>query len=196
MGERVFLPSSDDLVKLVKSEVDDLILYFSCGKESIAMWLWLRDKGFKITPVFLFLVPGLRSDEKNLVYYEEFFGCRIMRFPHPLLYQMLNHNVFQPPERVGQIAAFDLPNFSFADIDKVIAHRVLSDAPYFSAMGMRMADNLERRMMMYQNGVLGRKNRRFYYPIWDWKIDRLADVIVESKIKIPKAYKLWGAPIS
>lgn len=102
MKKRVDLIPSEKLWRIVKDEVDDLILYFSCGKDSIAMWLYLQDKGFTIHPVYLYTVPGLRSDDENLAYYESFFGCHIMRFPHPLFYQMLNNLVYQPPERVAK----------------------------------------------------------------------------------------------
>lgn len=196
MSERLILPPSDELAETVKREgVHDLILYFSCGKDSIAMWLWLRDKGFDIHPVYLYTVPGLRSDAENLAYYEAFFGQHILRFPHPILYQMLNDMTYQPPERVAQIEAWRLPNFGFADIDFAISSSYKLD-PYYAAMGMRAKDNLERRMMMYQNGVLGKKNRRYYYAIWDWSVEQVSQIIIENKCKIPKAYQFAGRTIA
>jgi hypothetical protein len=190
------LTPSPELASQVRGEVDDLILYFSCGKDSIAMWLWLRQFGFTIHPVYLYTVPGLRSDAENLDYYERYFGQHIMRLPHPLFYQMLNDLVYQPPERVAQILAFDLPNFGFADIDRVIATGYLSGRPYYSAMGMRAKDNLDRRMMMYQNGVLGHKNRRYYYAIWDWSVEQVAEIIARNKCKLPRAYRFIGRTIA
>lgn len=195
MRNSVDLTPSQDLWKFVKSEVDDLILYFSCGKDSIAMWLYLRDKGFNIYPVYLYTVPGLRSDAENLAYYERFFGQHIMRFPHPLFYQMLDDLVYQPPERVAQILAWDLPDFGFEEIDDVISSGY-SIKKYFSAMGMRSKDNLDRRMMMYQNGVLGRKNRRYYYAIWDWDINQVSEIIIKNKCRIPRAYQYAGRTIA
>ena len=193
--QRPELMPSDELVRKVKSEVDDLILYFSCGKDSIAMWLYLQDKGFRIHPVFLYTVPGLRSDAENLVYYEDFFGQKIMRLPHPLFYQMLNDFVYQPPERCAQILAWQLPEYRFADIDAVVAYDKNLNK-YYSAMGMRMADNLDRRMMMYQNGVLGSKTRKFYYAIWDWTVDQVGEIINKHNCKLPKAYQYSGRTLA
>lgn len=193
--EKPELTASRELAEKVRSEVDDLILYFSCGKESIAMWLFLREFGFNIIPVFLYVVPCLRSDRENLAYYEDYFGQEIMRLPHMLFYQMLNDFVYQPPERCAQIMAWDLPYYGFADIDKVVALDKGLDS-FYSAMGMRMADNLDRRMMMYQNGVLGTKARRFYYPIWDWNIQQVADIIKLNKIKLPKSYRFSGRTLA
>jgi 3'-phosphoadenosine 5'-phosphosulfate sulfotransferase (PAPS reductase)/FAD synthetase len=198
MSERVELIPSGELVQQVRDQVDDLLLYFSCGKDSIAMWLWLREvaPGLRIWPVYLYTVPGLRSDAENLAYYERFFGQHIMRFPHPLFYQMLNDLVYQPPERVAQILAFDLPDFKFADLDRVIAQGYLAGRSYYAAMGMRMADNLDRRMMMYQNGVLGTKHRRFYYPIWDWSLAQVSAIIRKNQAKLPRAYQFAGRTIA
>jgi len=192
------LPTSYDLLQRVRAEVEDLILYFSCGKDSIAMWLWLCEVApdLRIWPVYLYTVPGLRSDAENLAYYEQFFGQRIMRFPHPLLYQMLADLVYQPPERVAQILAFDLPRFGFAEIDDVISRGYLAGRPYYAAMGMRSKDNLDRRMMMYQNGVLGRKNRRYYYAIWDWSVEQVGQIIIENRCKLPRAYRFAGRTIA
>lgn len=193
---RVELTPSPDLAQQVRGEVNDLILYFSCGKDSIAMWLWLRQFGFTIHPVYLYTVPGLRSDAENLAYYEDFFGQHIMRFPHPLFYQMLNDFVYQPLERVAQILAFDLPDYNFTEIDQVIADGYLGRRPYYAAMGMRMADNLDRRMMMYQNGVLGKKRRRYYYAVWDWNVEQVSEAITEAKVKLPRAYQFSGRTIA
>lgn len=196
VSQRLELMPSVDLVRQVRSEVDDLVLYFSCGKDSIAMWLWLQQFDFNIHPVYLYMVPGLRSDQENLDYYEKYFGQQIMRFPHPLFYQMLNDLVYQPPERCAQILAFDLPYFKFADLDRVIAKGYLNNRPYYAAMGMRMADNLDRRMMMYQNGVLGSKARRYYYAIWDWTVANVGAIIQKNKVKIPQAYEFAGRTIA
>lgn len=159
------------------------------------MWLFLREFEFNITPVFLYHVPDLQADKDNLAYYENYFGQKIVRLPHPLFYQMLNDFVYQPPERCAQIMAWDLPDYGFADIDQVVAHDKGLDS-YYSAMGMRMADNLDRRMMMYQNGVLGTKKRRFYYPIWDWKVDDVAKIIRKNKVKLPKVYRHNGRTLA
>lgn len=196
MGDHLVLPPSGELVEQVRGEVDDLILYFSCGKDSIAMWLWLRQFGFKILPVYLYTVPGLRSDAESLKYYEDYFGQEIMRLPHPLFYQMLDDLVYQTPDRAAQILAFDLPRYGFADIDKIISTRKLGGRPYYAAMGMRAKDNLDRRMMMYQNGVLGKKHRRYYYAIWDWDIQQVSEIILDHGCKLPKLYDIHGRTIA
>ena len=49
MQSQIELIPSDELVNQVRAEVDDLILYFSCGKDSLALG---RKKGQKSQIMF------------------------------------------------------------------------------------------------------------------------------------------------
>lgn len=189
------LPDSNALFEIVRGRTDHILLSFSGGKDSIAMWLWLRDR-IEITPYFLYLVPGLQSDNEMLAYYERFFGQKIHRMPHPILYEALNGLDYQPPDRVAKILAARLPDFNFADVDYMVAKQFIPEGnDYYCAVGMRAADNLDRRYMMMQNGVLGDKSRKFYYAIWDWKIDQVWEIIRREKCKLPAAYRYSGRTI-
>lgn len=63
------------------------LISFSCGKDSLAAWLWLRERGIQLVPYYLYWVPGLSFVEEALAYYEEFFGTHIIRLPHPYFYR-------------------------------------------------------------------------------------------------------------
>lgn len=68
-----------DLIKRVKEITGDTILLsFSGGKDSIAMWLYLREH-FEIIPYFLYWVPGLSFVEESMAYYEDFFDTEIVK---------------------------------------------------------------------------------------------------------------------
>ena len=95
-----------------------------------------------------------------------------------------------------RINTLDLPTFTFADVDSIVAKAAGIDAP-FVAIGMRAADNLERRRMILQQGSLGIKRRRYFYPVWDWKIQDVIDIIMRHKVKISPEYAIWGrTPVS
>ena len=174
-----------------------VLLSFSAGKDSLAAWLHLLEDGrYEVVPYFLYWLPGLSWVADMLAYYEEFFGCRIVRLPHPYLYEMLDKAAFQPPQRVAALNALDLWRFDFADIDDIVAYGAGLDAP-FCAIGMRAADNLERRRMILQQGSLGIKRRRYFYPIWDWKTADVIAVIQRHGVKISPEYQFWGhTPVS
>jgi tRNA(Ile)-lysidine synthase TilS/MesJ len=43
-------------IKVISQKV---LLAFSCGKDSLATWLQLRDDGFEVVPYFCYLIPDL-----------------------------------------------------------------------------------------------------------------------------------------
>ena len=59
-----------------------VLLAFSCGKDSIAAWLAMRDMGIEVVPAYLYYVPGLRFVDEELDYFEQKFQTRIKRYPH------------------------------------------------------------------------------------------------------------------
>lgn len=185
------------LDKAIAEAGPKLLLSFSGGKDSIAAWLRLREDGrFQITPYYLYWVPGFSWVEDMLAYYEDFFGQHIIRLPHPYFYEMLGKAAFQPPERIATLNAVDPVQFDYADVDDLIARKLGLGAP-FCAIGMRAADNLERRRMILQQGSLGVKRRRYFYPIWEYKIADVIRIIQKYQVKVSPEYVMWGhTPVS
>jgi len=176
---------------------DRLLLSFSCGKDSLAVWLWLREVAPSVTliPYFLYWIPGLSFVDAALSYYEEWFGCHIMRLPHPIFYQYLRAQWYQPPELCALLQAFDLPSYDFADVDKLIGAQAGPPA-LWTALGFRAKDNIDRRNLLLQNGPIGTKKRRWYWPLWDWDVTQTAEIIRAHKIKLSAEYKYWGRTLA
>lgn len=187
-----------DLLSLARELTGDtLLLSFSCGKDSLAAWLWLREVApdLRIVPYFLYYVPGLSYVDAALAYYEEWFGCHIMRLPHPLFYRFLRNAFYQPPDLVALLDAFDLPGFDFADVDDLLAAEI-GQPKVLTALGFRAMDNIDRRNLLLQKGPLGTGKRRWYWPIWDWNIERVATCIRAHKIKLSAEYKYFGRTLA
>ncbi len=189
------LKSGDSLIELARQFTGDTILLsFSRGKDSVATWLYLRDK-FNVIPYYLYLIPGLSWEMDSLAYYEDYFKTKILRIPHPTFYDMLANYAYQTPERVPILTAMNLPSYDFATVDAIIARRFGLD-DFLCAMGIRASDNLERRRLIHQMGVIGiGKKRRFFYPIWDWNVERVGSVIKRAGVKIPRDYILYGRTV-
>lgn len=164
---------------------------FSCGKDSIAAWLELRRHGFeRIVPYYMYLVPGLEFVDRSLAYYEEFFGTRIIRVPHPSLYRWINAGIFQPPERAAVIDRLDLPCPDYADIQRIMREDYqLGDA--YVATGVRAADSPIRRIALSRYGSVNHTRKQFW-PVWDWNKARLIDEIDASGCKLPVDYRWFG----
>ena len=184
---------SENMVKVLQEfGVKDIMLGFSRGKDSIAMWLWLRQFDFNIHPYWLYWCPGLEFEEESLAYYEDWFGQKMIRAPHPLCWEAANAFVYQEPHNVAVIRAAGVVNFDFAHMEAALAIIQGLDIDTFTAVGFRSADNIDRRNLIKQKGALGFARRRWYHAIWDWKIDRVAEIINDSGIKLPIDYKYFG----
>ena len=169
---------------------DTVLLGFSLGKDSLAMWLFLRDH-FDIKPYYLYYFRNMSFEEEALAYYERVFGCHIARFPHPVLYDRWRNMVHQPPEVINLLLACQLPDFDYVDIDNILA-RVHGPMEPFTAWGYRGSDNLVRYYHILRVGAAWGKNRRLYYAIWDWKMQDVADCIRRHAVSLPRGYTLWG----
>lgn len=188
----------DDLLDFVRELGGDTVfLQFSTGKDSICSWLRLREYGkFEIVPYFMYWFPGLSWQEEALAYYEEWFGQRILRLPHPLFHQHLADMLYQPPERIGQLVAWDFIKWDFSDLENVLAeeHGIADRNPY-TAVGFRGADNIDRRNLIIQKGAVGSGRRRYFFPIWEYNVEDVSRIIHQVGIKLPADYAYWGRTI-
>ena len=180
-----------EVIQVMQDRTDTVMLAFSCGKDSIAAWLKIKDKFDRIIPYYMYLIPGLSFVDEALAYYEQVFNCHIMRVPHPSLYRMLNALVFQPPERCRMIEAAQLPDFDYDTVNELIRKELKLSKDVFVASGVRAADSPQRRSAINQYGPIN-WNRRYFYPVWDMRKDELIDLLVHSGVKLPVDYDLFG----
>lgn len=166
------------------------LIAFSGGKDAWGAYIAAREH-LDLHPYHLYLIPGLEFEEEYLSYCERTLGKRIIRLPHPSLYRMLNNLVFQPPERCAIIEAAQLPNFDYADIvaEAIKIAGVPQDA--FTASGIRAADSPMRRMVLSKNKGISLGNRHFY-PVWDWKKDRLIEALKANDIRLSCDYLMFS----
>lgn len=186
--------AGDDLYALARKTAGNTVLLSFSGKDSLCCWLELKERGFDIIPYYLDWIPGLSWVDDSIAYYEDYFEQHIMRLPHPSFWRYLNSFFFQPPERVARIRALGSRNYDFYEVDDLICRIHGLPEPWpFCAIGMRSADSLARMRMIQQMGAISREgNRRYWYPIWDWKIVDVVTCIKRHGVKLPIDYKYWG----
>lgn len=185
------VPDSDDLCREMRREHAKVILAFSAGKDSIAAWIQLRRHGFTILPYHMYMLPDLEFVEDTIRYYEEFFGTRILRVPHPSLYRMLNEMVFCPPERCKVIEQLDLPEFDYDELRDIVCDDMKVPRSTWTASGVRCADSMQRRASFRRHGAVT-KSRLVFYPVWDWKKAELVETLREEGVKMPMDYEIFG----
>jgi hypothetical protein len=58
-------------------------------------------------------------------------------------------------------------------------------------MGIRAADSAQRATALRVHGCVN-NTRCTFYPVWDWKADRLYDELRRNNIRLPVDYRLFG----
>lgn len=183
------LPSINIREKLA-AEGKPVCLAFSCGKDSLATWLALRECGVEVVPAYLYYVPGLVFIEDQLKRYEDYFQVKIHQYPHPLLFHSLHSAAFQAPHRVPLLAAVDMPEISYeAQWGLIVEDLGLKGS--WVADGVRAGDSIVRRASFVKNGPMKPSSRKVS-PIYDWLKGKVMDVITSSKAPLSDDYRVFG----
>ena len=180
-----------ETIARVREHQSETLLAFSTGKDAIAAWLAIRDSFEAVHPYYLYLVPGLEFVEESLAYYEQYFGVKVVRLPHPSLHRWLNNYTFQPPERCLVIDQAGLPNHEYMHVHAAMCDlRNLPDN-MLVADGVRAADSPMRRVAIKTHGPITWSQKK-YHPVWDWKKADLIDCFKRNSVRLPIDYKLFG----
>jgi hypothetical protein len=184
---------SRELTHVARTIAGNKILLGFSGKDSLALWLYLREQGFEIIPYTLYVVPGLRADIDALNYYQDFFKTKIYNLPHPFFYEMLNAYQWQPPHKAGMLVNLRLPEFDFALIEQTLANENGLGENYLAAVGCLASDNLGRNSFIKRSGTIGLAHRRYYFGIWDWRQAQVLNIIQRYDAKLSYHYRVWGS---
>ena len=191
---RTHFSSSDELCEyMCDLSGGNTLLAFSTGKDSIVCWLKLRRYFKNIVPYYLYCVPGgpLSFTETALQYYEDFFGTRIIRLPHPAMYYFWNNAVFQAPENLRILENANLYDFTYEDINELVRHTGENLEMAYQATGVRSADSIVRRQAMLRYGQVNHNQKR-YYPVYDYKKEDMVRELDEANIALPIDYEWFG----
>jgi 3'-phosphoadenosine 5'-phosphosulfate sulfotransferase (PAPS reductase)/FAD synthetase len=197
MAIKIIDGNSDELCKRIASYNNgkDVICSFSMGKDSIASYIQLKRYFENVHLVFYYMVPDLEFQKRSIEYYENKLNTKIHVIPSPHWYHYLHNLVFQKPERIYAIDDFiDSGELFIPTYDELFAcvkDELKIPQDTYVATGVRRDDSITRRMTIKQNGAENAKRHQFF-PVFDWSIAKLREEIVNSGIKLPIDYKVWG----
>ena len=184
--------TGDESIAAIRAETDTILLAFSCGKDSIAAWLRLRQAFPNVIPFYMWLVPGLEFVERDLAYFEEFFETPIIRYPNPAAYNTLRAGTLQAPANWAWLNSTPIPGrLTRKFVETVLKDELGLPQETYVATGTRAADSPVRRMAIVKHGPISIARRKFH-PIWDWNKERLMSTIHRSGVRLPVDYLLWG----
>lgn len=167
-----------------------VVLSFSCGKDSLAAWVVLKQLGFEVVPFYMQVVPGLEFVENSIRYYEKHFKTHIYRTISPTLYHWIKTNSSQTPERQHVIEWLNLPIFGYDDVEEGVRNSADLDETSWTAVATKWSDSVLRRIRIPQCGYT--ENLRKFYPVCDLNKQGVIDVIKKEGVKLPVDYEMFG----
>lgn len=160
-----------DPIRTMSKLTDEVIVAFSGGKESIVV-LDMCMKHFKrVVPFFMYYIPGLSFQERQLKWYEDKYGVEIVRLPHFELSNLLRYGTLRNED-------LTVPIISINDIYEWMRNKY---GIYWIAAGERSGDSLIRGAMIKRSGSIDMQRGRFYPVAW-WKQQEVLDYIRVKKL--------------
>jgi predicted phosphoadenosine phosphosulfate sulfurtransferase len=160
-----------------------IILSFSCGKDSIAMWLKLREEpGLEIVPVYYYIYPHFH--DRELKYYEKFFNTEIIQIPSERYISYITNWCFNPPHRIGFIETLRLYDFDKDEMNAWLLEKYHAD---YVAVGIKKNDSLNRRM--------SKETDKKKFPVFDFTDQDVIDICKKYDCKLPRDYLIWGCTL-
>lgn len=170
------ITTANKTIKEVAQRSDKVILFYSTGKDSIALLDLMAPHFKEIVLVFMYFVQGLEHIERYLNWAKtKYPNVKIMEVPHWNLTYILRDGLFC-------VANPKVKLLKLGDVDTAIKLRTGIEYSFF---GMKKADSLNRRLMMNRDGaIIGTK----VYPLMDWTNKDVLAYMRANKLPEPVRY--------
>lgn len=173
-----------DVLQRARAMTDEVIVGFSCGRDSLITLDLCHEYFRKVHAFFMFMVPGLSFQERTLGYAERRWGVKIERLPHWQLGDMFRSGSLA----FENVARLSVPSLTITDIEEYM--RGLTGARWI-VTGERKQESLQRRGMLTKyNGIWAEKGH--IYPLADWTGPNVSAYLNMRHIPLPPDYQLWG----
>lgn len=184
-------PTSEQVLKQLANEGKPVLLSFSCGKDSIACWLALKEHNIDVVPVYMYAPPGMPFIEKEIKYFENFFGCKIHQYPHKTFWAKLDCGLFQPPQRIPALIGLGFYSISYEELWSKIKDDLDLPQETWICDGVRASDSIVRRASFVKHGVM-KKHLTKCSPIADYLKAEVMEIIKKHGCELPVDYKWFG----
>ena len=178
------------------SKIDSLkdktnVLHFSCGADSIACYLRLKEFGIKPILVYHYFLKDLPMVKNYIDWFEKKFNERIYQFPSVLFTEMFDRALFQYPvkarERFRNRIGYNMAGFTKEKFDKFLADAIGGNIIFH--LGLKYTDGIRRYQFLIKNGC-SYENK--FYPIVSFQVKDIQNILEKHDCLLPIEYGLWG----
>lgn len=179
----------DENIKDFLKQKKKVTLGFSTGKDSLACAIICRNLGVEYIPLYFYHVPDLDFVNENIRMYEKMLNISVIQLPHPLLYDSLRHQNFQPPKMIDWMPPF--LNMDFNDLIEIYLADIGDKNKYYDVVGARANESFNRRMVFRKYGSIHEHSKKVY-PIYNWSAKDVSNYILSNKIPFSNDYNTWN----
>ena len=183
-----------NIAKIAKDQgITHCTLGFSTGKDSVMGLQLLLEAGIKVIPIYCYIVPNLEFIENNIKLYEEHFKVKVVQMPHPILYDYIRHQDWQPYHKALDFAAtIKMKKITFEMINKrYLEFYNLQEEYQYDANCMKMADSLNRRLLLKSKPDIDHDRKIIY--IAKYLTDKqIFEYFKTNNIPLTDDYKIFG----
>jgi len=164
---------------------------FSTGKDSLVGLSLLLNAGIETIPIYFYIVPELEFVEKSLKRYEELFEINIVRLPHPVLYDYINHQDWQPVDKAKSMYQVNLGKITFRLLTNMyLISKELKGFDY-DCNCMKMADSLNRKLVLKNRPDIDEATKTIYLTKY-FSTGQIFAYLKNHKIPLSEDYKIFG----
>ena len=182
----------DFLTKVDSLKDKTNVLHFSCGADSVACYLRLREYGIKPVLIYNYFLRNLPMVKNYIDWFEKKFDVHIFQFPSTLYSEMVDNALFQLPVRArerfrNRIGCYGLDKHTKDSFDRLIDKTLGGNVIHH--FGLRYTDGLRRYQHLIKHGCsYGNK----FYPVVSFRVKDIQDILERNTCLLPIEYGLFG----
>lgn len=168
-------------IGLVRQNTDGVLLFLSLGKDSLVLLDIIYPKFNRIVCVFMYFVKGLEHIERWIGWVKaKYPKIEFVQVPHWNLTYILR----------GGMYCVANPKIKLLKLADVVKAMQLKYGLYYTFLGMKKADGMNRRLMLKGYEANGYENNGMCYPLADYTQKDVLAYMCQHNLPQPIRYSL------
>ncbi|KAB1228463.1 phosphoadenosine phosphosulfate reductase domain-containing protein [Chryseobacterium viscerum] len=173
------LKHSKEVINTIRKKTDRVILFYSAGKDSIALLDMLSKEFTEVVCIFMYFVKDLEHINRFIeLSKKKYQNVTFEEVPHWTLTKIHKYGLFCQPRR-------NIRQLKFADTINAIKIRT---GIQYAFIGEKKADNMTRNIKLRQYELEAISSTKNVYPLSKWKDADVLDYIKRNSLPQPIKY--------
>jgi hypothetical protein len=169
---------TQQVIDTVRKKTNRVLLFYSCGKDSIALLHWCAKNFSEVVCVFMYFVKDLEHINKFINFSKKQYpNISFIQRPHYALTYINKSGLFCTPQ-----------NTRILKLSDIIQSVRLETQIEYVFLGMKQSDSMNRRIMLRQYELQAISPTNLVYPFSLWKDKDVLRYISNNRLPKPIQY--------